>query len=397
MACPAIITGDEFVTRVLSHIDCQAQVIGSYGYQALGQPGSIGSTLAIGLLTLFIAFFGIRLLFGPPPGARDLVFDVIKIGIVLTLAFSWPAFRTLVYDVTLKGPAEIASVIQSGGSNSGVASLPDRLQRANDDMVELTTVGTGRNIGALIDDEGPNNTFEGTALEDQSAFGSARLLYLSTIIGSIGLLRIGGGLLLALAPLAAGLLFFTQSRGIFAGWLKGLVFVVAGSIGATIVLSVQLSVIEPWLADALRVRALGYAVPSAPMELFAIMLGFAVMQLAMLWLLAKVTFYRGWLQLPAFPNRSWFERSGPDRLGAIATDAPLEQLRVERISQSIESTIARERRIETQRLLSEPTATVPAPGQSAPAFAEGPSRLGSTFRKPMQRRSSAINMRDQKR
>ena len=101
MACPAIITGDQFLLRVIGHIDCQAQVLGSYGYQALGQPGSPASTLMAGLLTLFVALFGIRLLFGPPPGARDTVFDVIKIGLVLTLAFSWPAFRTVIHDVVL--------------------------------------------------------------------------------------------------------------------------------------------------------------------------------------------------------------------------------------------------------------------------------------------------------
>ena len=110
MACTPVITGEAFLERTLAHIDCQAQLIGSYGYQALGQPGSAASTLVVSLLTLFIAFFGIRLLFGPPPGARDLVFDVLKVGIVLTLAFSWPAFRTVVYDLTLKGPAEVASV-----------------------------------------------------------------------------------------------------------------------------------------------------------------------------------------------------------------------------------------------------------------------------------------------
>ena len=41
MACPAIITGDRFVSRLIEHIDCQSRYLGSYGYEALGQPGTL--------------------------------------------------------------------------------------------------------------------------------------------------------------------------------------------------------------------------------------------------------------------------------------------------------------------------------------------------------------------
>ena len=94
MACPAIITGDQFLSRTLAHIDCQAQLLGSYGYAALGEPGGAASTFMAGMLTLFVALYGVRLLFGPTPGARDVVLDAVKVGIVLALAFSWPIFRT---------------------------------------------------------------------------------------------------------------------------------------------------------------------------------------------------------------------------------------------------------------------------------------------------------------
>ena len=40
MACAAITTGQGFLVETLSHLDCQAQVIGSYGYTALADPGS---------------------------------------------------------------------------------------------------------------------------------------------------------------------------------------------------------------------------------------------------------------------------------------------------------------------------------------------------------------------
>ncbi|GMN04116.1 type IV secretion system protein [Erythrobacter sp. MTPC3] len=393
MACPAIITGEQFLVRVLSHIDCQAQVIGSYGYMALGQPGSVASTLVAGLLTLFIAFFGIRLLFGPTPGARDLVYDVLKIGIVLTLAFSWPAFRTVVYDVTLKGPAEIASVIQAGSGNANAEGFPARLQEVDNAVVQLTTIGTGRNTGQFIDQNEPGATFEGTALQDDSAFGSARLLYLASVIGSLALLRIGAGLLLALAPVVAALYFFNQTRGIFAGWLKGIVLTVAGSVGATMVLSVQLAILEPFLADAVRVRSLGYAVPSAPTELFAIMLAFAIVQLVMLWFLAKIVFNRGWLTLPDFARFAEPAAASPILVSSNQLQSQPQILRAERISNKIESSIRRENEYLGSRLLRSETPRTANAGE-APDNATRSPRLGNSYRRSATRPSRAATMRD---
>jgi type IV secretion system protein VirB6 len=394
MACPAIITGDQFLSRVLEHIDCQAQVIGSYGYLALGQPGSLASTLVTALLTLFIAFFGIRLLFGPQPGARDLVMDVIKIGIVLTLAFSWPAFRTLVYDVTLKGPAEIVSAIQAGAGQAAGTDLPVRLQTADNRIAELTALGTGRNTGQLIESEASGESFASTALEDDAAFGSARLVYLASVIGSLGLLRIGAGILLALAPIVAGLYLFTQTRGIFAGWLKALVFTIGGSIAATLVLSVQLAMLEPWLADAVRIRSLGYATPSAPTELFALMLGFLILQLGVLALLARIAFHRSWLTLPDLVSPTPFRLEPAHGQSSVRTvrDAQV-TLRAERISSSIESTIRRERTIQNGMLSANGQATTSSPGQSSSTQAREP-RLGSSFRRSSLRSSRAAQVRD---
>lgn len=396
MACPAIITGNEFLTRLLAHIDCQAQVIGSYGYQALGQPGSLASVVMTGLLTLFIALFAIRLLFGPAPGARDVVFDILKIGIVLTLAFSWPAFRTVVYDVTLKGPAEIATSIQTASIPQSGQGFAERLQGADNAIVRLTERGTGRNSGAFIDGDTPGGTFRGSALEDESALGWARLSYLAGIIGSIGLLRIAGGLLLALAPLAAGLLLFEQTRGLFAGWLRGLVLVMIGSLGSTIVLAVQLAAIEPWLADALRVRTLGYATPAAPIELLAMTLGFAVIQIGMLALMLRIAFNRGWITLPSalFARR---ESALFDRQPAFepAYVGPSSGSRVERISESVATQMRREehsseRRIEYRGMDGGGTA---ASAETAPASV-GPPRLGSSYRRTHRRSSIASIRRD---
>ncbi len=331
------------MTRVLGHIDCQAQLLGSYGYQALGQPGSSASTLITGLLTLFVAFWGIRLLFGPGPNARDVVLDVLKVGIVLTLAFSWPAFRTLIYDVVMTGPGEIAASMSTPGLASSAAGFVERLQAIDNGLVSLTELGTGRRSGEFIDGSAVGGTFDGTALEDRSALGWARLVFLSGLIGSLALMRVLAGLLLALAPLAAGLLLFEATRGLFAGWIRGLVLVLLGSVAITFVLAIELAMLEPLIADALNVRQLGYATPSLPMELFALTLAFAVVKFAIVAVLAKVAFHRGWIAMPQIPD-VW-RRADPDvRSRTTSEHHSINRSRAERLSEHVSNRVQTERR-----------------------------------------------------
>ena len=389
MACPQIITGDRFLTRVLTHIDCQADLVGSYGYQALAQPGSLASTLIAGLLTLFIAFFGIRLLFGPAPGMRDVVNDVLKIGIVLTLAFSWPAFRTVIHDVVVDGPASIAARLVVTDTNAGTGLLAD-LQAADDAMLGLTRQGTGRNAGALIDAQAPGGTFASTALADDSGYAWSRLVWLAGTIGVYGLLRLLAGLLLALAPLAAGLLLFEQTRGLFSGWLRGLVLALIGTVGATLVLAVELSAITPWLQ-------LGYATPAAPTELFAMTLAFAVIQFGMVALLARVAFTRGWTSVPTSIERT----VGSEALVSASAFAPPSSRvvsRAERIADSVEIQLIREGhsgqgrgswRLPAGR---SGTSGPDSQGQDNGSFQNAP-RLGSSYRRTGARNSRSSNER----
>jgi type IV secretion system protein VirB6 len=400
MACPAIVTGEVFLTRVIAHVDCQAQVIGTYGYQALAQQGSPAGVVATVLLTVFVALFGLRLMFGPAPGMRDAVLDVLKIGIVLTLAFSWPAFRVLVYDVVVDAPAELASfIVNPLGDES--RPLVGRLQAIDNGIVQLIDAGTGRSSGAPLGNASSGATFAGSALQEDAAFGWSRLLFLGSTIGTVGLLRLFAGLLLALSPLVAGLLLFEASRGLFAGWLRGLVLAMLGTLGASVVLSVQASVLEPWLTDALRVRALGYATPSTPLELFAISLAFAVLQLAMIAALSKVAFHKGWPSLPgvAMPEFPLGRAPLPQPALVLPSEA-VPAGRAQRIADSVESLIQREERRDMQRQ------TIPAVsrlrGDIAASDGERPTpgppppgeRLGDSFRRTDPRTSRVARNRD---
>lgn len=293
MTCPAIATGSGFLSGVMAHVDCQARMIGSYGYGALADTSSPVFVALTGLLTIFIALHGVRLLLGAFEGSAGIIGGVVKVGIVLTLATSWPAWRVIGYDLILDGPAELARII---GSASGLADqVPDivaRLQGVDDGIVAVTSYGTGRLTGGVAAGNALGDSFNGIALADQFALGMGRAAFLAGTLVPFGILRLGAGILLALAPLMAGLLLFGGTNGIFYGWARGLAFCALGSLIQMLVQGVELALIEPWLGSVLDGRQSGAFTPSAPTELFVLSLAFAGVSIGLLLLCGRFVFFR---------------------------------------------------------------------------------------------------------
>jgi len=307
VACPAI-SDMAFLSSVLGHVDCQAQNLGAGGYQALAAPGGPAALLLTGASTIFIALIGYRLLLGETPSLRDGVVATIKIGVVLALATSWPAFRTLAYDVTLRAPAEMAGTIGAPsslpGSNGGLVA---RLQTIDDELVELNVIGTGRppNTNPVV---GPSATPLTPAQQQQqlrelrdlasrarwdpmhdfSLLGSARTVFLTGAIAGFASVRLIAGLLLALGPLFVLFVLFDGTRGLFEGWVRGLAGAALGALATAIVLGVELALLEPWLAAVLDLRHQNIATPAVPVELLVLALVFALTSLAALVAVAKV-------------------------------------------------------------------------------------------------------------
>lgn len=172
----------------------------------------------------------------------------------------------------------------------------------------------------------------------------------------------------------------------------------AGSVGTAIVLSVELAIIEPWLTDALKVRSLGYAIPAAPTELFAIMLAFAIVQLMMIWLLARVVFTRGWLTLPDWP-RIPEAQLVPQSVGSgrgLTGDASPN--RAEQISNAVETVIRREQTLTSDRFTRIASTGMNDGGQgptgSGPMIDGSAPRLGSSYRRMNLRTSRSGQARD---
>lgn len=403
MACPPISTGHMFLAGTLDHLDCQAQALGSLGFQSLAAPGAAAHLVLSALLTLFIALWGLRLLTGRHVDGGDIITAFLKIGIVLTLALSWPAYRTVIYDLVLHGPAEVARGLGAGeqlpGSDGG---LTQRLQAVDDGIVQLTVLGSGRGKSLVTDmTDSTGAGFKGIALQDEATLGWARVAYLAGTLAPLAALRLAAGLLLGLAPLFAGLLFFDAARGIFAGWLRGLALTALGSLGVTIVLSAELALIEPWMAQALMLRQANYGTPAAPTELLALTGAFALASLLMLAILARIAFHgsvvpsqhRTLASVASDRSRSF--SSSPSSRVATAHDS------LGRAHVVAEAIARQERHLSGGYDQRVPLLAPTTPGGSPAAGTSGGGNapvvpLGSGYRRTAQRGSTAARQRDAK-
>lgn len=404
MSCAPVHTGSNFAGELLAQIDCQAQAIGAYGFGALASPGSPIAGLLLALLVLFIAAFGLRLMFGQVPDGRDLLGDALKLGIVLTLATSWPAWRTLAYDSVLRGPAELSGAIGSAANLPGSGSgLNARLSNADQAIVSLTAFGTGRLTGGIVGSTDLGDTARGIALADQSGFGWGRVIFLAGTIGPLAAIRLSAGALLAIAPLMAGLLLFGATRGIFTGWLRALGACLLGATVLALIHGVELAVLEGWLADALSQRQANVLTPAAPTELLVIALLFAVASLGSLALVVRLMFFAS---LPSLrlPSPQWPEGNGSlgrsDQLPTFGSYSwQSDHPRALAVANAMAETVRREenagsgsRRWDLDRLSNQ------SPGgqseQGSRATPNESSALGSSFRKPHRRRSTSATKRD---
>lgn len=416
--CPTIASDTAFLQSAVTVVDCHARTIGEYGYQALASPGSAVGLALAGVLTLFVALFGYRAMLGRLPDAGQAVTALVKLGFVLTLATSWPVFRTLVYNLAIDAPAGLAADIGGSASLPGaIGGQTARLQAVDNGLVLLQQLGTGAEIGPGVGAPRPNQqltpaqqqeqyrqsddanaTRAGDPARDGAMLSQARTLYLAQVIGSVAIVRLIAGILLALGPLFALFLLFEHSRGLFAGWVRGLFGTALGALTTAIILSVELAMLEPWLVRVLAYRRAGYATPEAAPELLVMTLAFAVVLLAALAAAAGVA--HG-LHLPA----AWVERGerwlgtigeqmlAPERAPATQRAYAEERSRALAIADAVAATQRREQAMAGARSIDLADGTVSPrrtqAGHAASAGATAPVALGHSYRRRTTGRVSA--------
>ncbi len=286
MPCAYVPPADGSLSGMLDYLDCQAQTIGGDGYLALAAPSSPANLALTGLITILVAIYGYRLLFGQGPGVRDTVLTLVRIGIVVALATGWGAYRPLFYDLTLHGPAEVTSIVGGAaglpGATGGLASHID----ATDQLFQVLAVADARPTAVSPADPAIApplfagfNTF---------ALGWSRVTFLVGAVGAYAAVRLSAGLLLALGPLFIGFLLFDSTRGLFIGWLRGLAAAALGAVATSIVLGLELIVLEPWLGALVVQRSGGQPIAGAPAQLLAVTLILDVVLVAVVFAVFRV-------------------------------------------------------------------------------------------------------------
>jgi len=284
-ACSALPQAAGFVGSTTGYIDCQAEQLGSGAWQALAAPGSTLAVVLTGFLTIVIALIGYNLLFGRVMSMREGTLAFVKIGAVFALATSWPAYRTLVYDLVTEGPAQlVAEIGPAAGVVGSDGTLLQRLDLTDRALAELALLGPGNPPpGATTEIVPP--PFAGF---NAFALGGSRILFLLTAVGALAAVRVVTGLMVALGPFFVAFLMFDSTRSLFEGWVRVIAGAALAAIGVAIVLGLELALLDPWLGGVLARRMAGEAVPTAPAELFVLVTLFTIIVLAAIYGCARV-------------------------------------------------------------------------------------------------------------
>ena len=333
MTCPAFDPRSDYIPGLTGFIDCRVHDLGEQGFLALSAPGSFAASALTGLLTLFVAFAGYRLLLGEAPGVRGIVLLAARLGMVLALTTQWPAYQTVIYRVIIDGPAQIAARLGAPDD------LTARLQK-----VYLRLDGAAEKNDTPAEPAPVSSRTQAMAVSPQprdNPLKPASLAFLTEVAGSLAGARIAAGILLALGPLFVAFLLFDGTRGLFEGWLRGLGATAIATVATTLVLDLQLAVMEPQaaaLTDAGRL----------PGEILVTTLVFAV---ALVLALSVSILVAAGLRLPSWRRvmEGWLAHLAPATVmgGAPARDtAPPSHARPSHAHSVVEAARAAQRRDE---------------------------------------------------
>jgi type IV secretion system protein VirB6 len=263
------------VAASLRAVDCAGYAMAQEAFGGLfSKHGVLLPALTI-LLTLYVAFFAFSLITGRSRiSISALTPRMLTLGLVLTFTTSWVAYQGFVWTLAVGAPDQLASIL-TGVNGNATQVFAEKI-----DVV----------FAALVDSAG-NGVNDAT-----STFSPPGLMWLGAtllLLGTVGILatcKIALAILLALGPVFVVLALFEATRGLFAGWLKGVVLMAITPLFAVLGGSLMLDLSVPVLR--MLAQTPGQIDPKAAMAFFLI----GAVHVALMVLVLKVagTMVAGW-------------------------------------------------------------------------------------------------------
>ena len=119
--------GPSGIAEALRVVDCMSGEAASFAFSRLfGSDALLGQALTLAL-TLYIAFYAIGLLTGRTSlSVSSLTPRMMTLGIALTFATSWVAYQSVIWNLLVGAPDQIASML-IGSQGSATSLFADRL------------------------------------------------------------------------------------------------------------------------------------------------------------------------------------------------------------------------------------------------------------------------------
>lgn len=278
------------VAPALRAVDCIANEMAASAFGRLfGAGGAMAPVLTI-LLTLYIAFFAFSLLTGRSSlGISALTPRMLRLGVVLTFATSWIAYQGVVWNLAVGGPDWIAGVLM-GAKGSATQLFGDRIDivfAAINDISEATSQageaaseGGGAAAGAAIAAKGAGGLFT-----PESVMWMGALLLLLGTVGVLLTARIALAVLLALGPIFVIMALFGGTRGLTAGWLRGVVLTAVTPLFVVLGGGITLELLVPIISGLVQGANAGEIDGRGAMAFFLV----ASVHVALMVMVVKVT------------------------------------------------------------------------------------------------------------
>ena len=234
---PLGVHGPAGVADALQKVDCLATDATNVSFGRLfGEQGAFHNALTI-LLTLYVALLAINLLTGRSALRLSVLTPkMMTLGLTLTFVTSWIAYQSVVWNLAVGAPDEIAGVLL-GTKGSATVMFAQRL-----DLFFNAISGAAASIPV-------ETTANLTLASPANILSLASLILLLGTVGVLVVCRLVLTALLILGPVFIVLALFQNTRGLFEGWLKSVAMFALVPLLTVVIGSGALMAMDPMIAD----------------------------------------------------------------------------------------------------------------------------------------------------